>query len=382
MKKFIAMLLVAMMALSLVACGNDPAPTPDPEPTASTYKTGLGMVVSMSGTDAEDEDPAKTQADVTVCEATFDQDGKIVAISFDVVQAKATVDADGVVTVAEDVKTKSELGDDYNMKKYANPAAVGEWYEQAAALEAYCIGKTAAEVAAMELGPNAHDHTDTPAVEELKSTCTISVTAFLNALTKAYDNATTEYTGYAKAGLGMVTNMSGTDAEDEDPAKTQADVTAVGRILGQGGFHQLHEVFLSGIAARARGDLKDHGGFFLRGGLHDALHDFHVVDVERAHSIPARISGGEHFLRPDKRHGFLLHHVRYDTARTVRAWDEMGRRTGMPVRPACLLYRRPPWDPAGMRAGGTAAGQPQRSNSLYKKKPQREMTLGLLWKNS
>ena len=193
MKKFIAMLLVAMMALSLVACGNDPAPTPDPEPPASTYKTGLGMVVSMSGTDAEDEDPAKTQADVTVCEATFDQDGKIVAISFDVVQAKATVDADGVVTVAEDVKTK------------------------------------------LELGPNAHDHTDTPAVEELKSTCTISVTAFLNALTKAYDNATTEYTGYAKAGLGMVTNMSGTDAEDEDPAKTQADVTAVALALDADG---------------------------------------------------------------------------------------------------------------------------------------------------
>ena len=312
MKKFIAMLLVAMMALSLVACGEKPAPTPDPTPSASTYKTGLGMVTSMSGTDAEDEDPAKTQADVTVCEATFDQDGKIVAISFDVVQAKATVDADGVVTVAEDVKTKLELGDDYNMKglgmvtsmsgtdaededpaktqadvtvceatfdqdgkivaisfdvvqakatvdadgvvtvaedvktklelgddynmkKYANPAAVGEWYEQAAALEAYCIGKTAAEVAAMELGPNAHDHTDTPAVEELKSTCTISVTAFLNALTKAYDNATTEYTGYAKAGLGMVTNMSGTDAEDEDPAKTQADVTAVALALDADG---------------------------------------------------------------------------------------------------------------------------------------------------
>ena len=109
MKKFIAMLLVAMMALSLVACGEKPAPTPDPTPSASTYKTGLGMVTSMSGTDAEDEDPAKTQADVTVCEATFDQDGKIVAISFDVVQAKATVDADGVVTVAEDVKTKLEL---------------------------------------------------------------------------------------------------------------------------------------------------------------------------------------------------------------------------------------------------------------------------------
>ena len=188
MKKFIAILLVAMMALSLVACGEKPAPTPDPTPSASTYKTGLGMVTSMSGTDAEDEDPAKTQADVTAVALALDADGKIVAISIDVVQAKATV-AEGVVTVSEGVKTKRELGDDYNMKKYANPAAVGEWYEQAAALEAYCIGKTAAEVAAMPLGPNAHDHTDTPAVEELKSTCTMSVTAFLQAIEKAAANA-------------------------------------------------------------------------------------------------------------------------------------------------------------------------------------------------
>ena len=226
MKKIIAILLVAMMALSLVACGEKPAPTPDPDPTTGTYKTGLGMVVSMSGTDAEDEDPAKTQADVTVCEATFDQDGKIVAVSFDVAQCKASV-AEGVVTVPENVLTKRELGDDYNMAKYADPAAVGEWYQQAAALEEYCIGKTAAEVAGMPLGPNAHNHTDTPAVEELKTTCTISVTDFLAALTKAYENAKDENTTYAKAGLGMVVSMSGTDAEDEDPAKTQADVTAV-----------------------------------------------------------------------------------------------------------------------------------------------------------
>jgi len=104
-------------------------------------------------------------------------------------------------------------------------------------------------------------------------------------------------------------------AQFEAGAVVQMHHHGHGRILGQGGFHQLHEVFLPGIAARARRDLKDHGGFFLRGGLHDALHDFHVVDVERAHSIPARIGGGEHFLRPDKRHGFLLHQVRYDTLR-------------------------------------------------------------------
>ena len=33
MKKFVALLLAAMMLLAMVACGNDPQPTPDPEPT-------------------------------------------------------------------------------------------------------------------------------------------------------------------------------------------------------------------------------------------------------------------------------------------------------------------------------------------------------------
>ena len=163
MKKFIAILLVAMMALSLVACGEKPAPTPDPTPSASTYKTGLGMVTSMSGTDAEDEDPAKTEADVTVCEATFDQDGKIVAISFDVVQAKATVDADGVVTVAEDVKTKLELGEDYGMR---GASALGkEWYEHS---EGFCDalkGKTRTEIAGLSGGD-----------ADLKALCTIDIT--------------------------------------------------------------------------------------------------------------------------------------------------------------------------------------------------------------
>lgn len=35
MKKFVALLLAAMMLLAMVACGNDPQPTPDPEPTLS-----------------------------------------------------------------------------------------------------------------------------------------------------------------------------------------------------------------------------------------------------------------------------------------------------------------------------------------------------------
>ena len=36
MKKAIAILLAAMMALAMVACGNDPAPTPTPDPEPTT----------------------------------------------------------------------------------------------------------------------------------------------------------------------------------------------------------------------------------------------------------------------------------------------------------------------------------------------------------
>ena len=100
MRKLIAILLVAMMVLAMAACGQ--TGTTEPTPAATAYKTGLGMVVNMTGTNAEDEDPAKTQADVTSCEATFDADGKIVAISFDVAQCKGSVEA-GVATVAESI---------------------------------------------------------------------------------------------------------------------------------------------------------------------------------------------------------------------------------------------------------------------------------------
>lgn len=55
----------------------------------------------------------------------------------------------------------------------------------------------------------------------------------------------------------------------------------------------------------------DHRGFFLGGGPHDALDDFHIVDVERAHGVAPGVGGGEHFSGTHKRHGFLLFCLRY-----------------------------------------------------------------------
>lgn len=223
MKKFLAILLTAMMVLTLAACGNNETPvTPSAD---ASYKTGLGITVGLTETEADEETPAKTQADVTFCEATFDQDGKIVEISIDVAQCKADYNADGTVSVADEVKTKRELGYDYNMKKFA-PETVGEWFEQAAAFEAYCVGKTAAEVAAMPLGTNSHNYEGTPADADLMASCTIKVTDFIAALQKAYTNAANENTTYAVSGLGMIAKVTGTDAADEDPAASESDVTA------------------------------------------------------------------------------------------------------------------------------------------------------------
>ena len=67
--------------------------------------------------------------------------------------------------------------------------AVKEWFEQVDAFETWATGKTLAEVTGMEFTENSHGYTDTPADEDLKASCTISMTAFLNAIQKAADAA-------------------------------------------------------------------------------------------------------------------------------------------------------------------------------------------------
>lgn len=154
--------------------------------SAPTLKVGLGMVSGMSGADATAEKEGKTQADVTACAATFDAKGKIVGVQFDVIQAKAAITTAGGVKVSEGIKSKKELGPDYNMKG-ASPIGK-EWFEQIAAFEAYCVGKTAEAVAGMAV-IEVNNHTNVPDVAELKSSCTMSCGDFFASLTEAYANA-------------------------------------------------------------------------------------------------------------------------------------------------------------------------------------------------
>jgi hypothetical protein len=176
MKKILAFALILCMALTMIACGAKEA----------EYKLGMGVVVKM--------DSSKTgnaQVDATVATVVTDADGKIVLCRIDVAQNKMNV-TDGAVDTALTFKTKMELGDDYNMAKYGKPNVEGgtvkEWYEQTKAFEAYVVGKTAAEVKAIETKEvNAHQI----AVDEalLNAGCTMQITEFKDAVVKACEDA-------------------------------------------------------------------------------------------------------------------------------------------------------------------------------------------------
>ena len=216
MKKVLALALAAAMALSMVACGSS-----EPEAPAVTYKTGLGAVVEAETTDATAEAGASAQITSTIVAATFDSNGVIVSIDVDSAQQKASFDLEGKAAGEIDYRTKAEKEYDYNMQAFM-PTAVGEWFEQVNAFETWATGKTVAEVVGMEFAEaNAVGYTDTPADEDLKASCTISMTAILNALQKAYDNAI-ETTGVpAKTGLGVLVGGKVVEATAEAGASVQ-----------------------------------------------------------------------------------------------------------------------------------------------------------------
>lgn len=178
MKKILALLLcVCMLAFALVACN-----TPDEEPAAEAeYKLGMGISVSTTSSATNN-----AQVDATVATVVTDKDGKIVACRIDVAQNKMNV-ADGVVDTTLTFQTKMEKGDAYGMAGKVDNDGNGvmkEWYEQTKAFEAYVVGKTAAQVQAIQTQEvNGHQI----AVDEalLNAGCSMQITDFMAAVVAA-----------------------------------------------------------------------------------------------------------------------------------------------------------------------------------------------------
>lgn len=176
MKKLVSLLLVVMLCLTAVS--------------AMAEKFGLGSFVEVpTPKDASVVDGEKYEGSVTynstICALVLGDDGKIVSAIFDSVQSKAAVDTEGKFTTITSI-SKEEVKDGYGMRKIAT---AGEWFEQAAAFGAWCVGKTVDEVLAMPVYARDASHTTVPDVADLKTTVTIDVGGFLEALKLANANA-------------------------------------------------------------------------------------------------------------------------------------------------------------------------------------------------
>jgi hypothetical protein len=140
----------------------------------------LGMHTEQSCKDATEDAVGSNQVETTVFAAVVDAEGKVVVASSDCAQVKFTFDNKGASTfdATKAVSTKKEMGDGYNMKLYGGAAK--EWYEQAAAFDTACVGKTAAEIAAM-MGSDNYGTADLKGVG-----CTILVNGFVKAASKLH----------------------------------------------------------------------------------------------------------------------------------------------------------------------------------------------------
>ena len=186
MKKIFAILLCVALMLTVIACAPATTTKPTDAPTEppvveAEYKLGMGIVVST--------DSSKTgnaQVDATVATVVTDKDGKIVAARIDVAQNKMNV-ADGAVETDKTFKTKMELGSEYGMEGKVDNDGNGvmlEWNAQAKAFETYVVGKTAAEVNAIEL-QEANGHQIAVDKVLLDAGCSMQITDFIAAVVKA-----------------------------------------------------------------------------------------------------------------------------------------------------------------------------------------------------
>ena len=135
------------------------------------------MAAEQTCTDATEDKAGSNKIATTIFAAAL-KDGKVALASSDCVEIDFTFDVAGKSTfdASKEIKSKREKGDNYNMVAYGG--AVAEWYAQADAFDAACVGKTASEIAGL-MGE------DGKAVADVQAAgCTIYVSGFVAAASK------------------------------------------------------------------------------------------------------------------------------------------------------------------------------------------------------
>lgn len=167
-------LLITMIGMVSVGAAED-----------SAVKTGFGVVSGFNGTkDATADANGAVQVYPMYAAVMVDMDGKVVKCVIDSYQAKVTFDTNGKITsdLTAPIVSKNRKGDAYGMK--ASSGLGKEWYEEAAAFAAYCVGKTADEIAAIPMDESGH-----ATGEDVRAGATITISSLVMAVVTAIENA-------------------------------------------------------------------------------------------------------------------------------------------------------------------------------------------------
>ena len=138
----------------------------------------LGMSTEQTVKDATEDKNGSNKVETTIFAAAVDADGKIVAALTDCVQVDFafTVAGASALDTTKAIASKRQQGADYGMVAWGGAAK--EWFEQADAFAALCVGKTATEIAALAAADNY-------GTDEVKNAgCTILVNGFVKAAAK------------------------------------------------------------------------------------------------------------------------------------------------------------------------------------------------------
>lgn len=147
-------------------------------------KLGLGQTISLEKSKSQTEDKgALGQVDTTISAVVLDKDGKVVRTIVDTAQTKVQFDKEGKLETSTEAasETKKELGEKYGLKNASGIKK--EWFEQIASLEEWTVGKTDKEITAMKIEDGVS------AEEDLKTSVTIKVAGYIEAINEAYQFA-------------------------------------------------------------------------------------------------------------------------------------------------------------------------------------------------
>ena len=220
MKKIISLVLLAAIALfALASCA----------PAEKDYTLAIGMSVTGNADIEDSRNNGKIGANVAVL--VLDGDNKIVAARLDTIEYKVKAGGKGATPSLNVTAptSKMELGDDYNMKGSSELGK--EWDEQMKWLESYLVGKTADEVAAMEM-------------DDIKAGCTVTTTvndhkvaianAFASTTKTTFAKPEGEFTVGAKIMMTVKNNTTGSATTGANEYKVGVDAEAAGVVVQEG----------------------------------------------------------------------------------------------------------------------------------------------------